>query len=203
MTDYLKLWEGKRGAEAHVKCIGIRGAYEPGGDNKLEIYDDDFVLLIGDVITQWKGSTDPGQYFIDHPENPNGCAQLQAGICMFKVGIHRGVYPAFVQAKDFHINRLDHHGNVHSVDFGDFGIHLHSGGSGISVGQFSAGCQIIWCPEGFFKATWHNFFDPAVQAMHAAAQSLMPYMLINEADLPVTDNEPATQIAQGQSPLTA
>ena len=41
MPDYLRLWEGKRGADAHVKCIGVRGAYEPGGQNKLGIYDDD------------------------------------------------------------------------------------------------------------------------------------------------------------------
>ena len=183
MPDYLKLWNGKRGADAHVRCIGIRGAYDLGGANKLGIYDDDLVLCIGNTVTEWKGSTDPGQFYIQHPENPRGCAQLKEGIHMFKVGIHQGRWPAFVQAESFHVNRLDRNGKTESVEFGEFGIHLHSGGPGINVDRFSAGCQIIWSPEGYFGATWHRFFDPAVAAMHQAQQTLMPYMLINEADV--------------------
>ena len=183
MPDYLNLWNGKRGAGEHVKCIGIRGAYEPGGANKLGIYDDDFVLSIGDVITEWKGSTDPGQYFIDHPENPRGCAQLGEGIHMFRVGIHRGQWPAFVQAENFHVNRLGPSGDVRFVDYGEFGINLHSGGPGLAVDHYSAGCQVVWSPEGYFRDTWHRFFDPAVEAMRAAQQTLLPYMLIDEGDI--------------------
>lgn len=183
MPDYLSLWNGKRGAEAHVKCIGIRGALEPHGDNKLGIYDDDIVLCIGDEVTEWKGSTDPGQYYIQHPENPQGCAQLKEGIHMFKVGVHQGQFLAFVQAESFHVNRLDRDGNVESVEFGEFGIHLHSGGPGVNVDRFSAGCQVIWSPEGYFGATWHRFFDPAVAAMKGASQSLLPYMLVDASDL--------------------
>lgn len=187
MNNYLALWQGKRGSDAHVKCIGIRGAYDPAGANKLGIYDDDFVLSIGDVVTEWKGSTDPGQYFIDHPENPRGCAQLKEGIHMFKVGIHRGRWPAFIQGENFHVNRLGPNGQVRLIDFGDFGIHLHSGGPGYAVDHYSAGCQVIWSPEGYFGATWDRFFDPAVEAMHSAGQTLMPYMLIDQTDVrPVT-----------------
>jgi lysozyme len=182
--DYASLWTGKRGAQAHVKCIGIRGGYEPGGGkNKLGIYDDKFVLLIGNEPTEWKGSTDPGQFFIGHPENPRGCAQLREGIHMFKLGLHQQQYPAFVQAEDFHVNRLDHHGNVLFSEFGEFAIHLHSGGPGINVNQYSAGCQVIASPEGYFGETWHRFFDPAAQAMRANTQSLFPYMLIDASNV--------------------
>jgi hypothetical protein len=182
MPDYLQMWQGKRGAEAYVKCIGIRGAFNPHG-NQLGVYDDDFVLSIGNNVTEWKGSTDPGQYYIQHPVNPQGCAQLKEGIHMFKVGIHQDRYAAFVQAESFHVNRLDASGQVESVEFGEFGIHLHSGGPGMNVDRFSAGCQVIQSPEGYFGKTWHDFFDPAVEAMHQNQQSLMPYMLI-DADAP-------------------
>jgi len=184
VRDYASLWTGKRGAQAHVKCIGIRGGYEPGGKKtKLGIYDDKFVLLIGNEATEWKGSTDPGQFFIQHPENPRGCAQLREGIHMFKLGLHQREHLAFVQAEDFHVNRLDHHGKALFVDFGEFGIHLHSGGPGIDVNQYSAGCQVIASPEGYFGATWHRFFDPAAHAMRANAQPLLPYMLIDAPDI--------------------
>jgi hypothetical protein len=183
MTDYFGLWEGKRGEDAHVKCIGIRGAYDPDGANELGIYDDDIILMIGDDVTEWKGSTDPGRCYIQQPENPHGCAQLKEGIHLFMRGMHQGRFPAFVQAESFHVNRLDRDGNIKSVEFGDFGIHLHSGGPGADVGVYSAGCQIIWSPEGYFGATWHSFFDPAVAAMNDVSQRLLPYMLIDENDL--------------------
>lgn len=102
---------------------------------------------------------------------------------MFKTGIHQGRFLAFVQAESFHVNRLDRAGNIETVEFGQFGIHIHGGGPGLNVDRFSAGCQVIWSPEGFFQKTWHDFFDPAVDAMHEAGQSLMPYMLVNKADV--------------------
>jgi hypothetical protein len=173
-----QLWTGQKGADAQVKCVGIRGALEKDHGNELGIYDDDFILMIGDAFTEWKGSTDPGQYFIKHPEDPRGCAQLQEGIWLFKPGLHRGRWPAFVQAEDFQINRLDKDGHLTSQQSGDFGIHLHSGGAGVDVNNFSAGCQIIWSKEGYFGASWHRFFDPAVAAMKAAKQDQMPYKLI-------------------------
>ena len=182
VTDWHALWAGKRGADAWVKCVGIRGAYDADRRDRLGIYDDLFVLLIGKAVTKWRGSTDPGQYYIDHQINPHGCAQLREGIHLFELGDHKG-HPAFVQAEKFHVNRLDHHGHVTSVDFGYFGINLHSGGPGEDVGKFSAGCQIIHSPEGYFGATWHRFFDPAQRAMHDHKQGTLPYLLIKAEDL--------------------
>jgi hypothetical protein len=51
---------------------------------------------------------------------------------------HQGIHFAFVQAESFHVNRLDASGQVESVEFGEFGIHLHSGGPGVLVDRFSA-----------------------------------------------------------------
>jgi hypothetical protein len=176
---YLAPWSGQRGAEAHVKCIGIRGELAPDHIPILGIYDDLLILLIGDVCTAWKASTNPGLYFINHPITPRGCAQLCEGIHMFRSGVHNDHFPAFVQAEDFQINRLNAQGQIISQQCGQFGIHLHSGGPGENVDQYSAGCQIIWSPEGYFGATWHRFFDPAAKAMQDNQQSVLPYMLID------------------------
>jgi hypothetical protein len=182
---YQALWSGKRGADAHVKCIGIRGELAPDHIPILGIYDDLFILMIGNACTAWKGSTNPGLFFINHPVNPRGCAQLIEGVLMFKPGLHDDdQFPAFVQAEDFHINRLDEKGHVVGHQCGRFGIHLHSGGTGENVDKYSAGCQIIWSPEGYFGATWHRFFDPAATAMQDNNQSILPYMLIDATTLP-------------------
>lgn len=182
---YQALWSGKRGADAHVKCIGIRGDLAPNHIPILGIYDDLFILMIGNACTEWKGSTNPGLFFINHPVNPRGCAQLIDGVLMFKPGLHDDdQFPAFVQAEDFHINRLDETGQVVGRQCGQFGIHLHSGGPGVDVDKYSAGCQIIWSPEGYFGATWHRFFDPTAKAMQDNNQSILPYMLIDATTLP-------------------
>ena len=181
---YLSLWPGQRGEKEHVKCIGIRGELAPDHVPILGIYDDVLILMIGDVCTEWKGSTNPGQYFINHPTNPKGCAQLVEGIHMFKPGIHNDQFPAFVQAEDFAVNRLNEKGQIVLQETGEFGIHLHSGGPGEDVNQYSAGCQIVWSPEGYFGATWHRFFDPASNAMQDNDQSILPYMLVDATNLP-------------------
>ena len=181
---YLKLWSGQRGEKEHVKCIGIRGELAPDHVPILGIYDDVLILMIGDVCTEWKGSTNPGKFFIDHPENPKGCAQLIEGIHIFKPGIHDGRFPAFVQAEDFPVNRLNEKGQVVLQETGEFEIHLHSGGPGEDVDKYSAGCQIIWSPDGYFGPTWHKFFDPASKAMQEKDQSILPYMLVDATSLP-------------------
>ena len=181
---YLGLWSGQRGEKEHVKCIGIRGDLTPDHVPILGIYDDVLILMIGNACTEWKGATNPGLYYINHPTNPRGCAQLIEGICMFKPGLHNEQFPAFVQAEDFHINRLNEKGQIVSHEAGQFGIHLHSGGPGEEVEKYSAGCQIIWSPEGYFGATWHRFFDPAAKAMQDSKQSVLPYMLIDAKSLP-------------------
>lgn len=175
---YLGLWDGKRGEHENVKIIAIRGGYDPDG-NKLGVYDDKMIVCIGDKLSEWRGSTDPGQKYIENPVNSDGCAQLCEGIHYFKTGIHQGKYPAFVQAESFHVNRLNADGEVTQVQFGDFAIHLHSGGAGMDVGAFSAGCQILQCPEGYFGATWDKFYDAITDAMASAEQTLLPYMLIS------------------------
>ena len=72
---------------------------------------------------------------------------------------------------------------MQSVDFGYFGINLHSGGPGEEVDDYSAGCQIIRSPEGYFGATWHRFFDPAKRAMEAHKQGTLPYLLVKAEGL--------------------
>lgn len=183
------------GAVGPVRLIGVRGynLLMDGGANQTGIYDDLIVRLIGDELVEFPASTDPGQKWIDHPTNPKGCAQLQCRPSkpwIFRLGIHqpsRGARPALVQAGEFIVNRLDSKGRVSSVDRGDdFGINLHSGGSEYSVGGFSAGCQVIQCPEGAWGDTWRRFFDP-IAAMPGLRGVDIPYVLVDRLPaLPAT-----------------
>jgi len=182
---YLTQFEGTEHERTPVKLLGIRGFYEDLGNphkNDLGIYDDFIVRCIGEETIGFRASTDPGLYWIKHPMNPKGCAILTEATHVFKLGIHQQKYPALVQAEDFVVWRLDTEGNRkeegNAVD-----IHMHSGGPGMDVGSFSAGCQVIQSPEGYFRGTWFKFFDPLAEAMHRHGQNTVPYKLLFVEDL--------------------
>ena len=153
---------------APVRLLGLRGFCEALGDpehNELGIYDDLLVRVIGTSIARFRASTDPGWKYIQRPVNPKGCAQLCCGDWNFRLGWHKG-HPALVQAGVFRVNRLDARGRRVSTESGDdFAINNHSGGSEYTVGGFSAGCQILWVPEGAWGKTWHDYFDPIADAI--------------------------------------
>lgn len=153
---------------APVQLLGLRGFCEAVGDierNHLGIYDDLIVRVVGTDIARFRASTDPGWKYIQHPVSPKGCAQLCCGDWNFRLGWHKG-HPALVQAGTFSVNRLDARGRVVSTESGDdFAINNHSGGSEYTVGGFSAGCQIVWAPEGAWGKTWHDYFDSIADAV--------------------------------------
>ena len=182
---YLRQFEDTEHEKTPVKLLGIRGFYEDLGNphkNDLGIYDDVIVRCIGEETIGFRASTDPGWYWIKHPMNPKGCAILTEATHLFKLGVHQQKYPALVQAEDFVVWRLDTDGNRkkkgNAVD-----IHIHSGGPGMDVGSFSAGCQVIQSPEGYFQGTWFKFFDPLAEAMHRYGQKTVPYKLMFVEDL--------------------
>jgi len=176
---YLAQFQGTPHENDAVKLLGIRGFYADlghPGKNDLGIYDDLIVRCIGDETVGYRASTDPGWYWIKHPMNPAGCAILTEATHLFTTGLHDGKYPALVQAEDFVVWRLDTDGNKVSQGTSST-IHLHSGGPGMDVDVFSAGCQVIHSPEGYFGKTWLNFFDPR------AGQGTVAYKLIRAEDL--------------------
>lgn len=175
-------------AAAHVKQIAVRGWLEGTSKaNRDDIYDDVIVRMIGSDVMLFKAAVDPSTYLVKHPINTDGAAQLTAGLWLFRRGIHKGVeaHKCFIQAEDFIVNRLDKNGAITHQDKGDFGIHEHSGGAPETTDHFSAGCQIVWNPDGYWGQFWFmKFYTPQEFAMQDADQEILPYLLINAEDLP-------------------
>lgn len=165
----------------HVALMGVRGydlAMGDPGENDVGIYDDAIIRRIGDELTVWRASTDPGLIYIKNPTNPKGCASLRPGLWWYALGPHKN-HPALVQEEPVEVDRVSVTGKVVSRDRGFFGLNIHSGGSQYSVGSFSAGCQVIWCPEGAWGATWARFYEPIAAAMQGAGQKRVAYLLVD------------------------
>jgi len=179
------LWAGKRGEDSPVRLMGFRGGLESAGSpNSMGIYDDLIVVIIGDQVTYWRASVDPAPLLIRNPINPDGAAQLCEGIHLFERHLMHGKYPVLGQAEGVHVNRLAADGTVREVQFGDFGICIHSGGDGDDVGRFTAGCQIIHNADGYFgQPTWGNFYLPIISNMMARGLDTVPYMLTSALGL--------------------
>ena len=184
---------------APVRLLGLRGFCEAVGDperNELGVYDDLIVRVVGEAVVRFRASTDPGWKYIARPVNPKGCAQLCCGDWNFQLGWHKR-HPALVQAGVFKVNRLDARGRLASTESGDdFAINNHSGGSEYTVGGFSAGCQIVWVPEGAWGETWHRYFDPIADAIMPGASrdaTLYAEAVARKVNVPyrLTDRLPA------------
>ena len=105
------------------------------------------------IYQSFKGTTDPGTYWLKNPMNPQGTAILKEG--QYKgshaIGLHRGKYTALVQRKPLTVMR-DYDRNAvldffnGKEDTGLFGINIHRAsvaGTTKYVDQFSAGCQVF------------------------------------------------------------
>ena len=172
-----------------IKLIGIRGAQDSAvQQNSFARYDDAIVVDIQGKRTQWLASTDPSWALVIHPINPVGAAQLLPGVHLFqRFLMHAGTLRqnwCLGQAESGHVNRLNLDGTVNHVDYGDFGICIHSGGEGMDTGRFSAGCQIIQNNDGYFQnPTWGAFYGPIRDMMVTLKTPTIPYLLINRSDL--------------------
>ena len=105
------------------------------------------------VVEYWQATTDPGLYWLEHPQNVKGCAILCPGQYrgVYAIDKHAGAYDALCQRngpvtvwRDNDRDKvLDH--DV-ETDTGMFGINLHHAsytGTSSVVGKWSAGCQVI------------------------------------------------------------
>jgi len=173
--QYGNLYTGK----SPVRLLGCRGYKLTGGErNHLGIYDDAIIGCIDDKVSTFQASTDPGQYYLNNPLDPKGCAQLCLGLWYFTIGLHKG-HLALKQASKFRVNRLDSKGKINCTQDGWFGIDIHSGGASPDVNRWSAGCQIIYCSEGGWGKTWENFFEPIYQRLKGSSTVEIPYLLID------------------------
>jgi|14BtaG_2_1085337.scaffolds.fasta_scaffold04985_7 hypothetical protein len=112
----------------------------------------------------WEGTTDPGLTWLHQPMVEGGTAVMLTGQHrgVWKLGKHRGVYPALVQASaapfvrdpdrdsEVDINPL-------AAEKGVIGLNLHRADdddAAASVGPWSAGCQVVRLPWDFAQLMW-------------------------------------------------
>ena len=131
--------------------------------NAPDFYNDCVVLYWrdsqGQHLRALQATTEPGRYYTRIRPHPKGAANLVWGHHLYKRGKHRG-HPALVSASG-----LDRVWRDRDADFsqditervyqGRFGIHVHAGGRGRSIGRWSAGCIAI---HGGYEGEPYRFF---------------------------------------------
>lgn len=158
--DFLRVEMHRDPGDLNLLCLKGVNPKEPGSnvlvtnDDAPDIYNDTVVLLYrdpdgspGKAVCQL-GTVDPGRYYTETDPNPDGAAHLTFGQHRFVKGLHLSKYPALVPVNG--INRVwrdkdkDYKPSVDDrVYIGEFGVHVHAGGRGPSIGQNSAGCVNI------------------------------------------------------------
>ena len=144
-----------------LNIIGVRSS-EIASDK----FDDTLYVIFKNAKNKWvKGkysiTTDPGTYWIKHPEQVDGTAILKQGqyVDAYRIGLHKGQYKALVQVKPITVIRdydrtaiLDF--NNGKEDTGLFGVNIHRAsiyGATKNVGKWSAGCQVFEKNEQFIQ----------------------------------------------------
>lgn len=172
--------------ELNLNIIGIRKA-----DGKLDAFDDWLTCIYrrgGEwFLKEWQATTEPGTYWTQNFENPNGVAILmpnQYRGC-YSIGLHNGKYEALVQTgavtvyrdnnKDAKLDLLPE-----KKDTGWFGINIHRAHETWlmdSVSMWSAGCQVVRNPKDFAE------FMGIVKEAAAIWGPKFTYTLLDEMDL--------------------
>jgi len=127
-------------------------------------FDDTMYVFWKDDAGKWQGkfyniTTDPGTYWLNNPENPQGTAILKEGqyINSHQIGLHRGNYKALTQKNPVTVLRdYDRNAVLDFVngkeDTGLFGINIHRAsatGTTKTIDKYSAGCQVFENADDF------------------------------------------------------
>jgi len=126
---------------------------------RSDAFDDEIHVFYKNAKNKWiyhifKGTTDPGQYWLNHPQHPQGTAFLKKGqyVNAYAMGFHKGRYEALVQKNPVTVIRnYSRHGLFNwftsgKEDTGNFGINVHrafSQGVAKIIDHFSAGCLVF------------------------------------------------------------
>ncbi len=180
-----KLYNNESGFDLNI--VGIRTR-----ELKANRFDD-FITVFYRMNGEWifnpfKCTTDPGAYWLNNPEKMSalGTAILKEGQYpkAYRLGRHRGKYPALVQNTPLTVVRDANRDNVLDLDSGKeetgfFGINIHRASANhesIQVDKWSAGCQVICDPNQF------AFFLKLCRQGKEAFGNSFTYTLLNEAD---------------------
>ncbi len=165
---------------------------------------DDLMVVFWRFLGKWTilsfpCTTDPGRYWLEHPENPLGTGIVKEGqySALWQIGMHQGKYKALVQTGLVTLVRDNNHdANIDydgiNMDKGIFGINCHranENGKSIMIDKWSAGCQVlqnreIFNPENNSVKVFE--FDYFLHLCDMAAQKYgnsFTYTLINDTDL--------------------
>lgn len=140
---------------ANVFGVRSKGGY-------TNTFDDQICILRKNYADVWEslicsGTTDPGKYWLENPENVHGTAILKPGQhrASHKVGLHKGEYRALVQNAPLPVwrdsNKTDSYDHT-SDDYGIFGINIHRANpdaTSTEINKWSAGCQVMCNPLEF------------------------------------------------------
>ena len=136
----------------NLNIIGIRS------DNRQPDSFDDWIVVTWKYKGNWslivyQATTDPGRYWLEHPENPLGTAILKEGRYPGShiIGLHKG-YKALQQVgnltviRDYNLDGTLDYGANRLETNNNFGINIHRAvynGQSLVVGKWSAGCQVF------------------------------------------------------------
>lgn len=169
---------------ADVNVVGIRA-------NSHENVFDDIICVFfenegRDNVLYFRATTDPGLYWLENPITESGTAILKPDQYRgaFRIGKHKGKYPALVQNSPLTVFR--DYNRDHVLDFdtpqetGMFGINIHCAmhkGKSIEVDKWSAGCQVI--------ADWYEFmiFMAIMKKARSVYGNSFTYTLLTEEDI--------------------
>ena len=119
-------------------------------------FDDEFYVFWREANGTWmlrvyKGTTDPGTYYLNHPTWPRGTAIVKQGQYpgAWVLGKHKGQYDALVQRGRITVSLDDNRDSV--LDYNGrtangSGINMHRArldGLSVTIDKYSAGCQVI------------------------------------------------------------
>lgn len=182
-----------------TNIVGVRNSLEI--KNRFQNRFTDLLIVIGPKdkkdVSIYRATTTPGPAFLYMPYrnwwmasalkdtiNPSGLAILQPGVYDYKLGSHRGKYPALQSGKTL-TGRIKPVQSIRDLKFesftpaeiqdGNFGLNIHKAGKDSpSVDSHSAGCQVLKRSDDF---------DEMMEKARNSGQTSFKYALINSSDL--------------------
>jgi hypothetical protein len=133
-------------------------------------------------VYEYVGTTESGLF--KSVINPAGDFKMLPGFYFFQHGLHKGKFRCLVQTGPILGERAKKGQDFNETDdktwqITDGSLHIHAGIMNVeNVGMWSAGCQVI--AGGWEGKAWVEFY----KYCKLATNSPIPYVLVNEADIP-------------------
>jgi hypothetical protein len=160
-------------------------------DEGRNLYGDTILMIWNDGakvnVKPYRASTRPGKFSKFY--SVKGDAHLIPGRYTYKRGIHKD-YDALVQAGEVSVWRDINKDGIRDlnsqVEVGWFGINIHAGGAGEFVGNWSAGCQVIWGGRDV-----NSPFEQFMTDIHSLVlqDEVIHYTLIDGQNMQLPNNE--------------